>query len=224
MLPAVALTQAPAATAIRADYVTALGGAQALQAVTSRITEGRFDNGRGLEDAFRLYEKAPNKRLTTIGRTPITSPQGSGRGYDGAIGWDKNFIGTGLRTLEGGELTDLARDADFFAALHLLEACSTVTVVSSSEREKRVQCRLADGRNEHYLFTGIGLLSRKDFALPDGRGSISLRFEDYRPVDAIVLPFRTTVVLPDGINVTYVTERVRHNEPIDDAVFARPAR
>jgi hypothetical protein len=87
-----------------------------------------------------------------------------------------------------------------------------------------VHCRLADGRSEQYRFAGDGLLSRKEIELPGRRGTVSLRYEDYRPADALVVPFRTTVVLPDGISVTYVTERVRHNAPIDDAVFARPAR
>jgi hypothetical protein len=225
MLPVVALVQAPAGeTAIRTDYIRALGGAEALQAVTSRITEGRFNNGRGLEEAFRLYEKAPNKRLTTIGRESMTSPRGSGRGYDGVTGWDKNFIGTGLRTLQDRELADLARDADFFAALHLFEACSTISVDSPNDKERRVLCRLTDGRSEEYTFSSRGLLSRKNLELPDGYGTVSLRFEDYRQVDAILVPFRTTVVLPDGNVVTYVSERVRHNAPIDDAVFVRPAR
>lgn len=220
----VAPPQTPAGdAAIRADYVRALGGEPALRALTSRITEGSFDNGRGLRDVFRLYEKAPNKRLTTIGREPITSPQGSGRGYDGAGGWDKNFIGTGLRPVEGRELADLARDADFFAPLRLLDACSTIAVDPVTGNDKRVSCRLADGRTQRYVFDGAGLLTRRDVELPDG-GTVSLRFEDYRRVDAIVVPFRTSVVLPDGNVVTYATEKVTHNAPIDDGVFARPAR
>ena len=223
MLPVAALAQTPAGeSAIRANYIRALGGAQALQALTSRITEGRFDNGRGLREEFRLYEKAPNKRLTTIGRAPITSPQGSGRGYDGVVGWDKNFIGTGLRTLQGRELADLARDADFFAALHLFEACPAVTIEAAIENEKRVACRLVDGRTERFAFAIGGLLLRRDIELPDD-GTVSLRFEDYRQVDAVLVPFRSTVLLPNGVTVTYSTERVRHNEPIDDAVFGRPA-
>ena len=225
VLPVAALAQAPAAeSAIRADYIRAIGGAEALKTVTSRVTEGRFDNGRGLRDVFRLYEKAPNKRLTVIGQQPITSPQGSGRGYDGASGWDKNFIGTGLRTLQGVELADLAREADFFAVLGVFDACSTISVDSPVDNEKRVRCRLADGRSEHYRFSSDGVLSHREIELPGSRGTVTLRYEDYRPADALLVPFRTTVILPDGIAVTYVTERVRHNVPIDDTVFARPAR
>jgi hypothetical protein len=223
MLLGAALAQAPSgATAIRADYIRALGGAEALKMVTSRITEGRFDNGRGLTAAFRLYEKAPDKRLTTIGDEPLTSPEGSGRGYDGRTGWDKNFIGTGLRTLQGLELADCGRDADFFGPLHIFDVCSTVSVDSSTET--RALCRLPDGRTDRYVFAGNGLLSRKDIELHDGLGIVSQRFNDYRQVDATLVPFRTTVVLPDGIAVTFITERVRHNAPIDDAAFVRPAR
>src|SRR5262245_46038362 len=85
-------------------YVRALGGEAALRAVGARTTEGRFDNGRGLRAPFRILEKAPNKRVTIIGSRSLSSEEGSGRGYDGRTGWDRNFIGTGLRAVEGDEL------------------------------------------------------------------------------------------------------------------------
>jgi hypothetical protein len=47
--------------------------------------------------------------------------------------------------------------------------------------------------------------------------------EDYRIVDGIRLPFRTRVILP-GATVSYTVASVRHNEPVQDSVFRRPAR
>ena len=93
-------------------YVQAIGGESAILAVTTRISEGEYDNGRGLNTRFRIVEEAPNQGVTLIGPDAIDAPTGSGRGFDGAVGWDKNFIGTGLRTLEGRELAAAARDAD----------------------------------------------------------------------------------------------------------------
>lgn len=76
----------------------------------------------GVSD-FQIVEEAPNRKVTLIGPDAIGSPMGSGRGFDGVKAWDKSFIGTGLRTLEGRELADAARDADVQRLLHLLDDC-----------------------------------------------------------------------------------------------------
>ena len=54
-------------------------------------------------------------------------------------------------------------------------------------------------------------------------GVIRVLFEDYRMVDGIRLPFRTRVILP-GATISYTVASVRHNEPVQDAVFRRPPR
>src|SRR5262245_18916740 len=110
-------TQSTSTTAILARYVQVLGGEAAIRAVTSRVKEGEYDNGRGLNTRFLIIEEAPNRRVTIIGTDSIDGVMGSGRGYDGTAGWDKNFVGTGLRTLAGRELADVARDADMLRPL-----------------------------------------------------------------------------------------------------------
>src|SRR5262245_42596055 len=113
-------------------YVQALGGEAALRAVHTRVTTGEFNNGRGLVTPFRIVEQAPNQRVTVIGTHSIESREGSGRGFDGTAGWDKNFIGTGLRTLEGQELADLQREADMRRPLHVLDACASASTESAA--------------------------------------------------------------------------------------------
>ncbi len=49
--------------------------------------------------------------MTLIGEDAIDTESGSGRGFNETAGWDKNFVGTGLRTLDGAELAALARPA-----------------------------------------------------------------------------------------------------------------
>src|SRR5262245_34805821 len=107
----------PTPASVLARYVQALGGEAALRAITTRVTDGAFDNGRGLKTRYRIVEQTPSMRVTIIGADPIDSPGGSGRGYDGAHGWDKSFIGTSLRALDGRELADAARDADMLRPL-----------------------------------------------------------------------------------------------------------
>ena len=58
-----------------------------------------------------------------------------------AFGWDKNLIGTGLRTLEGPELAGIARDADILRPLHLLDECTTTVELAG---------RLRDALSHHF--------------------------------------------------------------------------
>lgn len=217
---------AAAASGLLDAYVVAVGGKPALQRITTRIVRGRFDNGRGLKAPYVIYAKAPNKLVTFIGSERIDGDEGSGRGYDGREGWDKNFIGTGLRTVTGVELADLVRDADLYRPLHLRAYC-----VQLAEEERVavggvdtavLRCGLAEGRTGRlYFHPSSGLLVRYDSQMWNGDGFVSTYYEDYRLVDGVRLPFRTRSILPGAVT-TYVVEQVRHNEPIDNRLFARP--
>lgn len=201
-------------------YVRALGGEAALRAVGTRTTEGRFDNGRGLRAAFRTLEKAPNKRVTIIGSEPLSSSEGSGRGYDGRAGWDRNFIGTGLRTVEGDELQDLAREADMLRPLNLEADCGSPQVEEPAATTL-VRCRFGHGRAATLHFDRDShLLIRQDIQL-DAQRTVSSFFDDYRDVEGVKVPFRVRFTAP-GADVTYTVERVRVNETIADRVFQRP--
>ena len=207
--------------AVLEAYVRAIGGEDAVRAVRTRITEGTFDNGRGLRAPFSIYEKAPNKCAIIISKHPIGSPDGSGRGYDGALGWDKNFIGTGLRSVEGSELEDLAQESDTLRPLHLTRDCRS-THVEPSGSTTILRCERASRPSVTLHFdTSSGLLVRQESEPSPGRG-IAISLADYRSVDGVRLPFQTRFVGP-GFTVTYVVERVRHNEPIDDRTFLRPS-
>src|SRR5262245_27462093 len=92
------------AEAIIARYINGVGGPTAISAVTSRVTRGTFDNGRGLVTPFVTWLKMPDRLATRIGSKDVADSEGSGRASDGRTGWDKNFVGTGLRDLTANEL------------------------------------------------------------------------------------------------------------------------
>jgi hypothetical protein len=221
-----AVQSAPAADAILDAYVTAVGGEAALQRITTRIVRGRFDNGRGLKAPYVIYAKVPNKLVTFVGSERADGQEGSGRGYDGQAGWDKNFIGTGLRGVEGVELADLVRDADIHRPLHWRSHCTQRTVDGrvdvAGSAAVVVRCGLAEGRTARLYFDASnGVLVRYDSQMWNGDRFVSIYYEDYRVVDGVRLPFRTRSLLPNA-TTTFVVESVRHNDPIDDRVFARP--
>jgi hypothetical protein len=130
-------------------YVNAVRGASAIAGVTSRVTRGTFDNGRGLVEPFVDWLKTPDKLATHIGRNDVGNARGSGRATDGRVGWDKNFVGTGIRDLTADELVEVKRTADPFRPAHLLSTCSAVDIEehrdASAAASQLVRCDLPDG-------------------------------------------------------------------------------
>jgi hypothetical protein len=161
--------------------------------------------------------------VTLIGTHPIDGNEGSGRSYDGVAGWDKNFIGTGLRRIEGQELVDLQREADLLRPLHLLDGCVTVTVETTADRSVAVCSLPSDARSRLHFDRASGLLVEQESPDMIRPGATRVLLEDYRMVDGVRLPFRTRIVVP-GATIIYTVASVRHNEPVQDAVFRRPAR
>lgn len=218
---AIVLSHASAAQPTPADivarYVEAVGGEKAIRAVKTRITEGEFDNGRHLKTRFRIVEESPNKRVTIIGTEPIDSAGGSGRGYDGTNGWDKSFIGSGLRTLEGRELADAARDADMLRPLHLLDDCSGATAQSERDADV-VTCTYKNGARISFSFNKkTGLLESQDIGV---RG-VTIHYANYREIDGVRLPFTTRIDVP-GATIRYNASSIVHNQPVDARVFQKP--
>lgn len=213
-----AATQAASTTAatILSRYVQAMGGEAAMLAVKTRITEGEYDNGRGLNTMFRIVDEAPNRRVTLIGPDAIDGPMGSGRGFDGTVGWDKNFIGTGLRALE---LADAARDADMHRPLHLFEDCATTSVETNAGTNVVVCATKAGGRVRYGFDQRSGLLASQQI---ERARSLLVTYDDYRMVDGLQVPFKTWIEVA-GATIKYNAKTIRQNPAVDRRVFARPA-
>ena len=208
------------AAAILNRYVQAIGGESALLAVKSRISEGEFDNGRGLNTRFRLLEEAPNRRLTLIGPDAVDAPTGSGRGFDGGAGWDKNFIGTGLRSLEGRELADAAREADMSRPLHLFDDCATTSVVTSAGANIVVCATKSGGRVKYQFDPRSGLLVGQE---TEAARPVRIIYDDYRRIDGVQVPFKTWIEVAGAV-IKYNAQTIRQNQAVDRRDFARPAR
>jgi hypothetical protein len=75
-----------------------------------------------------------------------------------------------------------------------------------------------------YFDAGTGLLVRRDqeTKTPDGKGTTTVYFEDYKPVDGVPEPFTLSSTSPQ-LNWTIKLTDIKHNDPIDDAKFAKPA-
>ena len=103
--------------------------------------------------------------------------------YDGTTGWDKNFIGTGLRTVTGPALLDLERESQFLAPLRLADGC--VPLALDDGADPVVTCAMADGRTTRFHFDRIsGLLAQRDVDNADGRAPGALNTKITGPLMA----------------------------------------
>lgn len=216
----------PSADQILNHYLEAAGGSAAWKKLTSRVSRGTIDApSMNLSGTIEVYEKAPDRTLVVI----VMAGAQFRQGFDGAAGWSDDPQ-NGLREQTGPELAETRRDADFYRPLNLRSLYVKFTVRGGEKIRERdtylVEATTAEGGDPDKIYfdaqTGLPLrlISRRHG--PDGSEQVQEDFEDYREVDGVKLPF--TVHQNNGdAQVTIQISEARHNVPIDDSQFARPA-
>ena len=216
----------PSVDQVLDKYVKAIGGKAALEKLTSRVSKGTFEMdqlpGPAAEE---IYAKAPNKQYLV---TDLPGFGQASRGFNGAVGWEDNPQ-NGMRDITGTELAAMKRDADFYAAIKLRELYPKMTVKGKESFNGHdaylVEATPPDGAAETMYFDAdSGLLARteREAEGPNGKVTLDITFDDYREVDGIKLPFAMHFSLGEFAFVIKLSE-VKHNVPIDDAKFDKPA-
>jgi photosynthetic reaction center cytochrome c subunit len=204
------------------NYVQALGGASAIDNVTSRVMKGKIEFG-GKSFPIDIYCKHPEQRVSYT-----HNPNGDSiTAFNGHEGWMKN-PGMPLREMHAGDLDGAAIDADLHLATDLKQIF-TQSRVRGTEKIDDHDAYVVVGRREGktpirlYFDKDSGLLLRLvrygETAL--GWMPVQIDFADYRPVKGVKLPYRWTLARPGGRFTIQVSE-VEQNVPIDDAKFVKP--
>ncbi len=225
--PAPAALAPPQGQAVTADqilekYVTALGGADAIRKITTRVQTGKILAG-GSETPIEVFTKAPNKRVTISHATGGDSFTA----FDGTAGWMGN-AGRPARTMSPAESMASGLDAEFALALRIKELFPQLRR-GRPEEIGGVACEVLNGGGPGRLpvrlyFDGkTGLLVRlvRYADTPLGRNPTQIDYVDYRETDGVKTPLRWTLSRPNGRFTIQIAE-VKNNVPIDDAKFAKP--
>jgi len=212
----------PTADQLIDRYVQALGGAQKIQRITSRIERGTINFG-GREFPVEIFNQAPDKR-TSIMHLPngesITT-------YDSHAGW-LAAPGRPVREMTGSDLDAARLDADLNFPIEMKQIFSDFNV----ERPEKI------GDGEAYVISGLregqppmkfyfdeesGLLVRivRYAESPFGRNPTQIDYGNYHDVDGAKTPFQWTIARPGG-QFTIRIEQAQQNVPIDETKFARP--
>ncbi len=212
----------PVADQLLDKYLSAIGGAAAIQKITSRVQKGTLSAFGGEHFPVEVYSKAPDKRISIMhlkGGESVTA-------FDGKQGWLS--VPGRVHVMSAAE-NDAARiDADLYFAAHLKTLYQKFTV-DSGERIDGHDTYLVTGQTEGqlplrlYLDRESGLLLRliRYAETPLGRNPTQIDYADYRDADGVKVPFRWTLARP-GNRFTIQVEQVQQNVPVDDAKFPVP--
>jgi photosynthetic reaction center cytochrome c subunit len=230
--PAAAAT-APTADQLLAKYLAAVGGADALHKISSRVSKGNISVG-GHETPIEVFAKAPDKRMSVTHMAngdSITAFDGQG-GWLGSTGHSTGVASNVPRLTHdmSGQEAEAARlDADFYFAAHIPEIFTGFRVgrpdkVGEQSAYTLICTRAGQPPVRLYFDQSSGLLLRqvRYTDTPIGRSATQIDYADYREVDGVKIPFRWTLARMNG-RFTIQIQEARQNVPIDDAQFAKPA-
>jgi photosynthetic reaction center cytochrome c subunit len=203
-------------------YLAAIGGAEKLQKITTRVQKGTLTAFGDQHFPVDIYAKAPDKRDSVM----HLKNGDSVTAFDGKQGWLS--IPGRVHMMSAAENDAVRIDADLYFPAHLktlyqkftvdpgekIDGHDTYLVVGESEGKPPLQL---------YLDRDSGLLLRliryAETAL--GRNPTQIDYADYREADGVKMPFRWTLARP-GNRFTIQIDQVQQNVPVDDAKFVPP--
>jgi|SRR5271166_2605108 len=212
----------PTADQLLDKYIQALGGAAAIDKITSRVMKGAIDVG-GKSLPIDIYAKDPEKRIS---RTHMSEGD-SVTAFNGREGW-LGSPGRPLREMHGSDLDGASIDADLHLATHLKQMFSDVRVqgkekIGDHETYVVVGSRQGKPPVQLYFDPQSGLLIRLvrfgETAL--GWLPTQIDYADYRDTNGMKVPYRWTLARPSG-RFTIQVSGMQQNVPVDDAQFVKP--
>jgi hypothetical protein len=216
-------TKLPTASQVLDRYVAVTGGRGALLRHKSMTVHGRLQAPAQELDietvSYSLRTKSLQKALLPGGKVYAS-------GYDEQVAWDMDPAGK-VTLHHGDEIKTIARDADMYYHLHVLDYFKRLEVVGVQEFQGH-QCYALKGvnnwnqPNEQFYDTSSGLLIGYFFNTKwrGGPGDTTATFEDYKNFGGVLLPTKTTGRDATGASISLVTS-VTYDD-VDDSVFALP--
>lgn len=216
----------PSVDEVLTKFVKATGGKEALEKLNSRVVKGSFEiEAMGVSGGFQSYAKAPNKNAVIVDVPGFGTVHNV---FDGTTAWESNPQ-AGLRELTGAELAAQKRDHDFYQPLHLKNHYPKMVVKGTEKVGSAVavvvEATPAEGGPEKFYFdVDSGLLLRQDAERETAQGKMAVEvyFENYKEVDGVKIAHTTKQVTP-MFSMTLKLDEIKHNVPVEDSKFNKPA-
>ena len=211
----------PNADQILDKYLAAVGGAEALMKIKTRIEKGTID-AMGTQSPIEVYSEAPDKRISIFhmqGGSSVTA-------FNGEVGWLS--IPGGFHRMTAPEREGAKIDAELHFPARVREMYKEFKVkpgVELNGQETYVVSAAAPGRPPLQLYfeqkTGLLLRMVRYTVTPLGKNPAQIDYADYRETDGVKIPYRWTLSRPNGA-FTIKVEQVKQNVPVDQKLFVPP--
>jgi len=213
----------PTAKEVLDRNVEATGGREALLKHKSITMHGRVEvPSKGVASDVVSYTedgKQFQKAMMADGRQQES-------GYDGVVSWSMDENGK-VSLDEGDIVKTVARDADMYYHLHVLDYFRSMEVVDVSDFHGHTCYHLKGTNNwgqpnEQFYDRESGLLIGYAFDTKwrGGDGPATEYFEDYKSFEGVLMPVKTTHT--EGGRSAIITMTSATFDDVDDAVFALP--
>jgi hypothetical protein len=210
--------------------IEAAGGEANIRKVNSRIVTFDIDfENQGVKGSGMSYTKAPNKSATETTMTALGKKIAAGYEFFDGTGGEELYTFAPVDKFTGKRLEDIRIGSDFYGALDWKANYKKTEIVSmgkvGNEEAYVVSFEPEKGSKfTEYYSAKTFLLLKREGTISSSTSSISLPYtvvyDDYRDVDGLKLPFKTTnFSISNGNIVTYIKD-VKQNVPIADRVFA----
>ena len=180
--------------------------------------------GQGMSADIQVKAMAPDKmkmEMTIPGMGSIQS------GFDGEVGWAMNPM-TGPMLLEGKELSQAMRQADFYSVLHGENLYSAMTNTGSVEFEGspcwKVELTTHDGDTiTEYYNQETGLIDGMTQTQASAMGDVTITtlVTEYKKFGEVMSPTRMVAQIGPGMEQVVTIESISA-EGVTEADFALP--
>jgi zinc protease len=216
----------PTAEKILDRYVEATGGIKAYDKLNNSIEKGTLAiPAAGITLDVTVYSARPNKAYSKAESPAIGAFES---GTNGTICWE-NSVMQGARILEGTELAEKLREANFESMAYWRGLYDTITVAGidtvAGSPCYRVVLKAKDGKPITYFFDQkSGLLVKSLNVIASQMGDITVESfpSDYRKEGDILVSHKSEMKLMSQERVMTLTS-VEYNAAIPDSIFAVPA-
>jgi hypothetical protein len=207
-------------------FITAIGGRDAIMRQTARHVVGKIEMpAQGLSGDIDLWAEAPNKMAMTVTLAGIGSFR---RGYDGTVGWSTNPM-AGPALLDSLELRQAQQGADFYGTtLYPDSMFKSIETVADTTFDGKpcYKVKLTTAWDEEYAEffekeTGLQAGGIRSQASPQGDIEVVTTQSDWRPVDGVLMPFKSVQNIMGMQQIITTFTSVETTTP-PDSVFALP--
>lgn len=222
------LNAAPSAEEVLDQHVKAIGGEAAAKKLKTRKIMAKFEMpAAGMVADLEIIAKAPNKILTSIN---IPNMGTMLEGYDGKVAWSKNpFVGTSEKS--GAQLEHARSQADFFRDVEIKDRLTDLKY-EGTKTVNGEECHVVSGKDQSgniermFISTKDHLIKQMVTVIPGQTGGTmeaTMRVSDYKKIDGLMVPHKMEMIQPPEAAFVMTFTSVKHNEPVDDSKFAKPA-